>query len=1241
MAVTDGLTPSSVTAGLVLLAGFLFLLFLFLRYRERVRQVWRERQLRMLLDAAREGVWSFDAAGCTSYVNTHLVNMLGLTAEALRGRPLTEFVLPSSRKDASDLLYTESRPGEIAADSAGHDEAAHSGRHAGAPVILSLRKADNTMLDVSATCRPLFDSDGQFEGSVLFLSEQNGLENAQRMARLNQDRLRVIFDSVDIAICHVGSDGIVLEANPCFAMMFDEMPVTLTGRPVTELLHLGEEEKHYLRVPGRGEILRREILHDDRRLLLTIATLPSARSDAPDFLVSMQDLTEIWHITQRLAQMESRQALSFQGGDGGYLLVDEAGVVLDADLNLLHLLGRTLDETVHGMGFLELVFENDHEVARCMLTDLFQLEEGRRDWECLMRKANGLMVNVRINAVRLEQNGRIVAQLSCRDISAQRRQENLLAGWTRMLDALTQGVPLEEILGMLATIVESLRQNTWCAILQFHEDQGLSLCAGPSLPAFLTRRLQHVAVGEDEIACGAAMHFRARIVQDHLDEKPCWLDLRDDLQDSGVHSCWSEPIFNSAGEVKGALDIYFIGTMISVAEDRRFIKTLASFAGVLIERRQEEAMLEHVNHQLLDAQRIARMGSWRIELASGYLHWSDEIFHLLGHTSLRFMPTMEIFLEHVHNDDRPEFRRHINEARAGGKVGAFECRILRANGTLCYVRNFFQMEKEAQGAPIRLLGVMQDITEQKDAENALRASELRYRSLFETSRDGLAMLSLDGFFEDANRALLEILDYSLEELCGMSMRRITPKAWHDVERRIFDSQLIARGYTETYRKELKHRGGRTVPVSMRCWIVRDRFGRPQRIMASVRDITEQIRSERELDQLQRGLQQAQKMEAIGHLTGGIAHDFNNILASILGYTDLALSRYVPDKEGKLAHYLRQVEIAGERARDLISQMLIFSRGETSEGKPIMISAVVKSTIKMLKPTLPASLRLRTTTAPDLPTVVADPVKIQQVVMNLIINARDAMEGSGSVIVSTREQELDQQHYCSSCHAAVSGRYVILSVRDHGSGIAPEVREKIFDPFFTTKEVGQGSGMGLPVVHGIVHEYGGHILLDSVAGEGAEFRILLPPSSLLPENKEAEEVGVQAMVGNSEKILVVDDDENVARLLGEIFSNAGYSVLMRYDPESALEVVQSTPDLRGLITDQVMPVMLGMELIVRARELNPSLAVVLLSAQADILPQTDAYPVLPKPVDVLELFRALRQELGEPHDPVSSETEFIP
>jgi CheY-like chemotaxis protein len=355
--------------------------------------------------------------------------------------------------------------------------------------------------------------------------------------------------------------------------------------------------------------------------------------------------------------------------------------------------------------------------------------------------------------------------------------------------------------------------------------------------------------------------------------------------------------------------------------------------------------------------------------------------------------------------------------------------------------------------------------------------------------------------------------------------------------------------------------------------------------------------------------QMQKMDALGKLTGGVAHDFNNILASIMGYTTLALTRYADRSNKKLVEYLEAVYQAGERARDLISQMMTFSRSGSAELEPMQLNPIIKESVKMLRSIIPSSIAINLHVEPGLPNVNSNPVQIQQIIMNLCINARDAIENNGKIDIRVIPAEINTE-VCASCHNPFSGDYVKLEIEDNGVGIDPVLLKRIFEPFLTTKEVGQGTGMGLSTVHGLVHMLDGHITVASELDKGTVFTIYLPGLQTDDKHSGLKKLSYPGtdMTKQERKshILVIDDEQPLAMMFSELFSTYNYDVSTFTDSREAFREFERDPDAFDLvITDYTMPELSGLELGKLLLTLRPELPVILCSGYSENIDEEKA------------------------------------
>ena len=397
-----------------------------------------------------------------------------------------------------------------------------------------------------------------------------------------------------------------------------------------------------------------------------------------------------------------------------------------------------------------------------------------------------------------------------------------------------------------------------------------------------------------------------------------------------------------------------------------------------------------------------------------------------------------------------------------------------------------------------------------------------------------------------------------------------------------------------------------------------------------RDITQQV----EADRLQRELQQAQKMESLGHLAGGIAHDFNNLLGIITGYTGLAQRRGHASSDHKLQKYLTQIDSASQRATQLVAQMLNFSRSGDTKRRPLQLEQLLIDDIKLIRATLPSSIALVADIAPDLPDVLVEPNQINQILMILSVNARDAMAGVGTLTIGVGWAR-DMNTVSLVSHKPILGDWVALSVRDTGEGIAPDQINRIFNPFFTTKDVGKGTGLGLSVVYKIVNEYDGHILVDSEPGVGTTFRLLLAPADPDGPSQVAQvSVGDDPPPrGTGQRIMVVDDEASLGEMVAQTLNDAGYQAQWVSDSRQALLLLSSELDSFDLvITDQTMPQTTGLELIAAVRRLPKPIPVILCSGYSDKIDASRAaaldIPFLTKPVSAAALLSCVASQLGD-------------
>ena len=490
---------------------------------------------------------------------------------------------------------------------------------------------------------------------------------------------------------------------------------------------------------------------------------------------------------------------------------------------------------------------------------------------------------------------------------------------------------------------------------------------------------------------------------------------------------------------------------------------------------------------------------------------------------------------------------------------------------------------------------IQDITERKQTEEALRSSEEKYRTILENIEDGYYEVDIAGNLTFFNDSFCRIYGYPREELMGMNDRQYTDQENAKELFQTFNKLYRTGEPTKGFDWEIIRKDGTKRCIDASVSLMKDSSGNRIGFRGIVRDVTERTQADKEMAILQEQLRHSQKMEAIGQLAGGVAHDFNNLLTLIKGYSQLSLQEIKEDSPLKLN--IEEIRRAADKAADLTRQLLAFSRRQIMEMKVLDLNTILRNLDKMLRRVIGEDIELVTILAEDLGRVKADIGQIEQVVMNLSVNARDAMPQGGKLIIETVNVGLDGK-YARNHIAVKPGRYAMLSVSDTGAGMTSEVRDRVFEPFFTTKEKGKGTGLGLSTVYGIVKQSGGNIWVYSEPGKGTTFKIYLP-SVDEPLEELGERVKVKEIPRGTETILIVEDEEKVRKLAVRILEKQGYKVLEASQGLDAFLIVEEYEDLiHLLVTDVVMPKISGREMADRIAEIRPEIKVLYMSGYTD-------------------------------------------
>ncbi len=534
----------------------------------------------------------------------------------------------------------------------------------------------------------------------------------------------------------------------------------------------------------------------------------------------------------------------------------------------------------------------------------------------------------------------------------------------------------------------------------------------------------------------------------------------------------------------------------------------------------------------------------------------------------------------------PEFRdadqRVLHQLLQNGACPAYEKEFLRKDGS--------RVSALAAGALLdagggEIIGYVLDISELAKARQEIE----RLARIVENTDDAILSLSLDGRIQSWNKGAQRLFGYTSSELIGAPESILLPPGKHQTSIDLLRLHGNAE-FTDHFESIRKRHDGTNIPVTITLSAIHDRNGNLVGTAQIIRDLTEAKRA----SELEERYRHAQRIESVGRLAGGIAHDFNNLLMVITSYSELLQEHLPPEHPGR--RYIAEVISAAERGSSLTQQMLAFSRRQVLSSEVINLDAIIQETLKMLGRMIGEDITLDYWPSPDLWSIKADSGQIVQVLLNLAVNARDAVPHGGSVVIRTCNRILDASYPVENA-VIPPGRYVVLSVADTGTGISAEIRDHIFEPFFTTKELGKGTGLGLSMVYGIVQQSGGYISLETAPGGGTHFDLYFPATDEVVEQPTPMIKPASAKGGNT--ILLVEDESALRASIADFLSEHGFTILQASDGLDALRVADSHPGLISVVlTDVVMPRLNGKELVDRLSAKRPDIKVLYMSGYAD-------------------------------------------
>lgn len=586
---------------------------------------------------------------------------------------------------------------------------------------------------------------------------------------------------------------------------------------------------------------------------------------------------------------------------------------------------------------------------------------------------------------------------------------------------------------------------------------------------------------------------------------------------------------------------------------------------------------------------------------------------IIGHQSLNFLASVsrKLLREKV-----------LPQLFETGRFSNIDVELIKKDGTSLEMMMSSVAHKNADGRIAKSIVVFTDMSQRANAQAALRQSEQRFRESFESAAHGMAILTADGRIAAANVALIELFGKSELELSRKPLASLVDEGEQDKLQAMYGR--VNTGQHSGVNAELRFVGGegRSIYGLTSISAVRNSVGQLEQMIVQIVDLTHRHKAEEQL-------RKAQKMEAVGQLTGGIAHDFNNLLTVIIG--NLQLVERALEGNEKAGKRAREAIDAATKGSDLTRQLLAFARRQSLAPQEVDVNELIANMGSMLTRSIGGSAELKIDLMDGNPKIKVDPTQLESSLLNLAINARDAMPKGGRLTIETSEAYLDEA-YASEHEEVEAGNYILIAVSDTGSGIPAHILEKIFQPFFTTKEVGKGTGLGLSMVFGFIKQSGGHVRVYSEEGHGTSFKLYLPRTDEMTDAVAETDAGEA-----KKKILVVDDQEAVRMVAVDFLQEFGYEVLEAGDGVAALQILQDVPDIALLFTDVVMPgTMNGFDLSQAAEQIRPDLKIVHASGYPKGAMVHQEEPrlkdnLISKPFRREELRKVVRETLGDELD----------
>jgi PAS domain S-box-containing protein len=1066
------------------------------------------------------------------------------------------------------------------------------------------RPSDGKIMDIHSIAE-YSPEKGVVFGVIQDITERKQMEKA---LLASEERLRTLINSTPDIVCFKDAEGRWLEANEAVLELFELKGVDYRGRKDAELAEFSkfyreaflacettDEQTWQKHALTRGEEI---IPHPNgTAMVYDMIKVPLFHPDGrcKGLVVLGRDISERKRIEGELRVKELKYRTLFEAANDGIFLQDTTGFV-DCNQKGANMYGLTREEVI-ARAPAELSPERQPdgrlswEAAGERLLAALNGEPQVFEWQSL--RADGVPFDVEITLNRVELGGSVLLQAIVRDITERKRMEVTLRDSETRLRAITDSAR-DAILMMDPEGMITYWNPAAERILGYTKEEA----NGQNLHRLLAPQRYHaqydaafprfVKTGRGD-ATGKTIQLVAR---------------RKDGEEIPVELSLSAVFMNGWQAV---------GLLRDITERKRAEDAL----------RESEAKYRLISENTGDV-------IWQFDLETNqFVYVSPSVHRLLRYTPEEMVGKN---MEAVLTPASMQFvRKRLPEVIAAFTAGDQSVRVLtngldhvRKDGSVVPTEVVTTLLQDATGQTARIVGVTRDITEQRHAAERLRESEEKYRLFVETALEGMWAMDAEQRITFVNQVVCDMLGYGMEEIVGRNVAAFIAEDHLEDHK----SRMAARskGISEKYECKFRRKDGGDLWLIVSVRALMGENGGFQGAFSMLTDITERKQAEKEREELEGKLRQAQKLEAIGTLAGGIAHDFNNILVPIIGYAEMALgdtSQFNPMRYG-----LEQILNAALRARDLVKQILVFGRsGKEQQKLPVEVSSIIKEVLRLLRASLPSSIEIRQNIENGV--AAADATQIHQVLINLCTNAAHAMGDKGILGVSLSHADLGKSDLADkSTFDLKPGRYIKLCVSDTGSGIDSPTMQRIFDPYFTTKEVGKGSGLGLAVVHGIVRRHDGAVTVQSEPGKGTTFSVYIP--AVEAGTLVRAEPG-QALPTGTETILLVDDEQIVVKMGTAILERLGYTVIPETNSLRALEIFRARPgEIDLIITDYTMPKLTGTDLSKEIRQIRPEIPIILCTGFSEKVTESVAIDLgvelVMKPYPVKQIAELVRKVL---------------